>query len=68
MAPEAPIVGMVDVGSMATWVSPATIAADEVEHQEPEAPEAVLDVVAEDPQEQHVPGDVDQPRRAGTGS
>ena len=24
MAPEAPIVGIVDSGSMATWVSPAT--------------------------------------------
>ena len=36
--------------------------ADQIEHQEPEATELVLDVVAEDPQEQHVPEHV-QDRR-----
>ena len=54
IAPDAPIVGTVDVGSMATCDRPASAAADQVEDQEPEPPEAVLDVVPEDPQVEHV--------------
>ena len=60
MAPEAPIVGTVEVGSMATWVRRRDDPTDQVEGQERQPPEAVLDVVPEDPQEQHVPSDVDQ--------
>ena len=41
---------------MATWERPRH-PADEVERQERQAAEAVLDVVAEDPQEQHVAAD-----------
>ena len=58
MAPDAPIVGIVDVGSIATWVEAGDDAADQVEQQEADPPEAVLDVVAEDPQEQQVAQEV----------
>ena len=36
IAPDAPIVGTVEVGSIATWASTGDDAADEVEHQEPD--------------------------------
>src|SRR6476660_9210318 len=35
-------------------------AGEDVEEGEPKAPESVLDVVAEDPEEEHVPGDVQE--------
>ena len=39
---------------MATWVRPASAPPDQVERQEAGPAEAILDVVAEDPQVEHV--------------
>ena len=58
MAPDAPIIGMVEVGSVPDLGERGDDATGQVEEQEPEPPEAVLDVVAEDPQEQQVAQEV----------
>ena len=59
MAPDAPIIGIVDVGSIATWASAGDDAAGQVEARgTPSRPDPVLDVVAEDPQEEQVAEEV----------
>ena len=60
MAPDAPITGTVLDGLDEDVGEGGHQTADEVEGEEQDGPEAVLDVVAEDPQEQHVEPEVGQ--------
>ena len=58
MAPEAPRFGTRDPGSTINWANGRRKAADQIEHQECSVPEPVLDVVAEDPEVEHVAAEV----------
>ena len=58
MAPDAPRLGIADVGPSIPWTTPPTRPVGEVGAEVAEPPEPGLDVVAEDPQEQHVPEQV----------
>ena len=58
MAPLAPIVGIVEAGFMHTCASAAAAPQSKIEHDEAPVAEAIFDVVAEDPQEEHVPEEV----------
>ena len=54
IAPEAPISGIFECGSLATKASPPTMPHSEIEGEKAPAAERLLDVVAEHPQEDHV--------------
>ena len=58
MAPEAPTLGIVEPGLNVVLGERRRDAAEQIEDQELHVPEAVLDVVAEDPQVQHVAAEV----------
>ena len=61
MAPDAPTTGTVLLGSSADVRRRSDEAADDVEGEVLDGANAVFDVVAENPQEQHVAADVQQP-------
>jgi len=63
IAPDAPICGMALCGEMAVCVAVAMRPQQEIEHEEPPVSHSVLHVVAEDPQVEHVPQDVEQAPR-----
>ena len=58
MAPEAPTLGMVELGADVVLGERRGDTAEQIEDQELHVPEAVLDVVAEDPQVEHVAAEV----------
>ena len=58
MAPEAPTFGIVEPGADVVLGERRGDAAEQIEDQELHVPEAVLDVVAEDPQVEHVAAEV----------
>ena len=60
MAPEAPTSGIGDCAARTEWNSVAAHAGAEIPEQVAQASEAMLDVVAVDPEEQHVPEEVQQ--------
>ena len=66
IAPDAPTSGTVECGSIDDLGERRGDPADEVEDEERDAPQAILDVVAEDPEEQHVAERGAASRRAGT--
>ena len=59
IAPDAPSVGITESGSTRICAKLAITPGDEVEDEEQPVADAVLDVVAEDPQEEHVAGEVE---------
>ena len=58
MAPLAPIMGMVESGFGHACASTAGHAAQQVKNHEAHVPHGILDVVAEDPEVEHVAGKV----------
>ncbi len=60
MAPEAPTSGVAASGALTAKTSAGNNAAGEIENQEADAAHRLFDVVAENPQEQHVAGNVQE--------
>ena len=58
MAPDAPTIGTSDVGSVSVCAAAAQTPPEQIKGEVAPVPHRVLDVVAEDPEKEHVPEQV----------
>ena len=61
MAPEAPTIGMAESGSARTWAKRRCNAAQQIEREKARTRHRIFDVVAEEPEEPHVPDEMHPP-------